>query len=477
MGEDFNKNFYSDNINSSNYSILELEELIENKNHEIKSLENKIKYKNNKILNLKKVNKNLSEVKDEVDLLENEIRANKKKISKLNKSNKKLKKEKKALISSLSWKITSPIRKFKFFIKKISNKFKKSKTTSKKNKTSSSKSNKKNKKSKKKEKISTIENIYDKLYCYHYYFKTYIRADNYKRINLFFDNIDGSINEFKNLFSFLIDYCESNAYDLRIIYNNADFEEFNQFLNNNNIVLKDNVTFLNFKDDNYLDIGLDEKFVCTSWKSAKSLINTYTINSVVYFYLGDLNECTPEECLQIYNICYYPNVVILYDDIVNLNKIKKIDYDYEINANKKTNKGDKLLCIDFNERFIEAIEFLNYLFFNSIIDIDEWDIYMISKNINSTFYLNFDLKINTISEKLNDMDLFIQLGSKEYDSDIHDYNYIKLDYKKINDNNYKCLDINNNDFDTFDSFVPVNVRRYDPSNSLIELFIKIMEIK
>ncbi len=44
----------------------------------------------------------------------------------------------------------------------------------------------------------------------------------------------------------------------------------------------------------YLEIGLNEKYVSTSLRNAKYLINS-NINSVIYFYLPDLDEYAEDE--------------------------------------------------------------------------------------------------------------------------------------------------------------------------------------
>lgn len=61
------------------------------------------------------------------------------------------------------------------------------------------------------------------------FYKMYITARDYKRINIFFDRIDENISEFESLFSFLIKYCNQYSYYMRIIYHQGNLQILKDF--------------------------------------------------------------------------------------------------------------------------------------------------------------------------------------------------------------------------------------------------------
>ena len=427
-----------DNINSKNEKIISLK----NKNKKIaKNKNKKISVKDKKISDLKIKNKKL-----------------KKHINKEKRKNEKLTMEKNEILSSSSWKLTKPLRKFKYLLSKAKSKVKPSSNNiPKKNSSNAATHNKKKK--------GLLKN-YSTISTYPYFYKTYINADYIDRINLFFDKLDTDVYKLKNLFLFIINHCNKFNYNLRIIYNVADLQIFNEFLKKNNLTLPHGTTFLNLKKENYLEISLNESYVCTSWKNAKRLINTATINSTIFFYLDDLNEYTNEELFKISNICYNNNVVVLNDDLDKLKKIKKYCYDYDINIDKKMNNENKILCCDFGDMVIEGIEILDYLFLNNILDINIWEINIISQQNLSRCFEDSNKIIKQIPNKLNDFDLFLKL---DYNKTEIKYggNYINLYLKEEVNNGYNIINIINNDeMDIFDNFIPLKT---DNSKELMYL--------
>ena len=93
--------------------------------NDVNSLKNEIsslKAQNNGLINEVNSSKNeISSLKAQNNGLINEVDSSKNEISSLKAQNKKLKKQNQELLSSTSWKMTSPMRKSKHLIKKIVN--------------------------------------------------------------------------------------------------------------------------------------------------------------------------------------------------------------------------------------------------------------------------------------------------------------------------------------------------------------------
>ena len=437
--------------------ILNLESDVNSQREKILYLENDLNSKNNKVFNLENMNKKLTEENKE--------------ISKLKKQNKNLLKQKNEILGSSSWKITKPIRAIKRNVKKV---FKlKNKVTFKIDSSNEKTVKKYPKKSVSKKSNKKLIKNYSFIKTYPYSYKTYLTNENVKRVNLFFDVIDEDIYRLDSLFKFILEYCKKYDYKLRIIYNNANFKAFNFFLNAHRFSLPDDVAFLNLKDDNYIEVGLNEKYVCSSWKNAKSLINSSCINSIIYYYLDDLSEFNDSEYYNISNVCYSDNVVILNDDSEKLKQFKNFAYDYDIEIYKKVNGKNKILYCDFGEMISEGIELLNYLFLNNILDVKQWSINIISKENISNFYSDSKKLINVVSEKSDDCDLFLKFNFNEEKIEFKNDNVISISAKKVYDKSYDVINISNIDeIDSFNKFVWSKTResKFLPIGEIINNF-------
>ncbi len=429
----------------------QLNEVTEN----IGYLENDVYSKSNKINYLEKENLKLSKENEELLSLKN------KQISKLKRKNKKLSKEKKEILSSSSWKVTGPLRKVKNDAKsalKVKNKVKsmvepngKSYTPSK-----NKKSSKKKKKIRKK-KFSLVPTFPGS-------YKTYITNENIKRVNLFIDEIDKTIFKLKYLFPFILEYCDKYGYSLRIIYHSADFDIFKTFFDINEI--PEYLSLLNLKEENYLDVGLKEKYICTSWKNAKCLMNTSNINSTIYYYLDDLGECDAVDFYRISSMCYENNVVILNDDSNKIKSLKNFSYRYDVAINKKISNENRILCCDFGDMVNEGIELLNYLFLNGILDFNVWSVFIGSKDNVSMIYSDLNNLISKNSEKLN-IDLFLKFDLNEQCFELNNENVIRIIIEKIKDANFNVVDITDiEEVSSFDKFI---LSKVTESNNILQI--------
>ena len=469
------------------------------KNQEIKKLKQKNEEKNQSILDLKKTNTNLRKNNSKLKKANTNLKKNN---AKLKKTNTKLKKERKEILSSSSWKVTSPLRKFKHFSKKIMVSTNKNKNPIE-NELSESLANNQKDKINQKEIVSSSEKSkefnHNERYMYSVKsihspisylspYKTFISNNKIKRVNLFLDEIDETVYKFEKLFSFLMGYCNHYDYSLRIIYSYADFQILKDFLKKNRSILP-NISVLNLKENNYLEIGLDEKYVSTSWKNGGKLIKTNSIGSPIYFYLTDLDECTNEEYLQLSKLCYSENIVILNDNPSKLDKLMKFNFNLKYNINVRLNKEEKKLCYDMGNMPLEGIELFNYLFSNQILDND-WNIDIISNQDLSKIILSSKKILSPISEKLEDYDLFLNLINEEPidsnnensnpnknsnpNNDKIDKNYMYLYYKKELDNSYNSIEISKDNFDEFHNF-NISKPKNEEFNVIGELFKKFME--
>ena len=428
-----------------------------NYNSELLSLENEIKIKNNIIISLKRKNKENNKLIADLKI----------KNRKLNKHKRELLKFKKDILSSSSWTITDPLRKLKYYTKKALKIDTKTKNSNNEDID-----------------IDFKENIIEKVrYIYSIknntlpliqssFYKMYITAIDYKRINIFFDRIDENIYEFEALFSFLIKYCNQYSYSMRIIYHHGNLQILKDFLKNNKLSLPP-ISYLYLKENYYLEIGLNEKYVCTSLKNAKYLINS-NIHSVIYFYLHDLDEYTEEEQIQFSKICYNENVIILNDNWDKLDKLKKFNYHYDFNINQK-DFNEKTLCFDFTELTSEGMELLDYLFLNNLFS--NWKVHLISNCDLSDVLINSKQLFKPISKKSNSYDIFLKLMLKNKNIKLNNENYIKIYFEEEADNNYNLINIFNDDeiysFNTF-SLQNSNKKRFNP---LDEIFNKLNEVE
>ena len=264
-------------------------------------------------------------------------------------------------------------------------------------------------------------------------------------------DMSDEIFKLKYLFPFILEYCNNYDYSLRIIYHGADFDSFKTFLDLYEIPVY--ISLLNLKEDNYLDLGLKEKYVCTSWRDAKCLMNTSSINSTIYFYLDDLSMCNDLDFYRISSMCYENNIVILNDDLNKLKKLKNFSYDYDIEINKKMADKYRILCCDFGDMINEGIELLNYLCLNKILDFNLWSIFIGSKDNISMIYSDINDIINNNPENL-DIDLFLKFDFNKNDSELNNENVIKIIFKKIKDKNYNVLDVTDiGEVFLFDKFI------------------------
>ena len=244
----------------------------------------------------------------------------------------------------------------------------------------------------------SLKKVYEEIYGCPYFYKTYVYDSNIKRINLFFDEIDDCVYGMNLLFQFVLNYCYHDNYQLRIIYNSADFEILKEFLQKNNLSLPKNTVFLNLKSSNYLEIGLEEKYVCTSWKNARALLNTASMNNKIYFYLNDLDNLEKSIYYQVSNICCNSNVICLLDDRKVLQHLKSCQLKFETNHQKLKIKELNQFYCDFKDMFIVGVELLNEAFLKGKFNPDEWMVNIVDYDNDFKFHFDTNVRIRRVTE-------------------------------------------------------------------------------
>ena len=263
----------------------------------------------------------------------------------------------------------------------------------------------------------TLKKIYEKVYNCPYFYKTYINDSDIKRVNIFFDCIDSAVYDMKELFKYVVKFCDKYDYKLRIVYYMADFELLKDFLSINEIKLPSNTVFLNLKSSNYLEVGLNEKYICTSWKNARALLNTCNINTNIYFYLDSLDGVEKEEYYQISNICTNDNICCLVNDVDVLKDIRKCNLKFEVNDVKASFGDANQLYCDFDRMFIVGVEILNDAFLNGVLASNDWKVNIIENVRDFKFHFDTNVSIRKVDEIEDDAALIFVMSYDKKDID------------------------------------------------------------
>lgn len=284
----------------------------------------------------------------------------------------------------------------------------------------------------------TLKKIYEKMYGCVYFYKTYLYDTNIQRINIFFDSIDEKVEDLCELLEYIVKFCNDYDYCLRIIYFSANFETLKAILKKYKIELPSDTVFLNLKSSNYLEVGLDEKYICVSWKTARALLNTSSINSTIYYYLSnDINKLSKEEYYQVSNICMNNHVVVIANDKSDINYIKECHLKFELSDKKLELKQINQLYCDFDKMFIVGIELLDDAFLSGILNCEMWRVNILESEKKINFHFETNVGIKRVNEMSNDADLAFVISYDKKDISL-DCPYISVwvEEKKIKLDNY-----------------------------------------
>ena len=294
---------------------------------------------------------------------------------------------------------------------------------------------------------TSVKGLYYKLFNYYYSINIYLKESENNYYNLFFDSINGNISNYINIINYSINYCKIYNYKLRIIYSNSDLDYLKKLLNKYHID-NSNISFLYLKEDNYLFVSSNDKFMCVSYKCVFALLNSSILKKNIYYYIIHSGQ-TIKEKYWISKACNNPNVICISDRDVYIDNYS-IEYKWVSDYVSKDiyfQTDDFLLSgiIWFNkalnEKIISNINFnivcnrkvsfhfdvdIEAKFENKFIVFDKNEIFKISsrniENVNVMGYLN-KTKSGIKIHSLNNYDL---LNCKNNYQKYCDEDYIKF---------------------------------------------------
>lgn len=276
---------------------------------------------------------------------------------------------------------------------------------------------------------TSVQGLYYKFFNYNYSLNIYLTDEKINRVNLFFDNINEEINKYKEIIDFVINYCITYHYKLRIIYSNSDLDYLNSFFCDNKIKIPKNIEYLYLKESNYLFVGENDKYICTSYKCVNALLNCKIINTCIYFYIIN-SGYTLEEKYYISKMIQNPNVICLSSKKI---MIDKYSIEFEV---KNTIKNEKFYYIA-NDLFLEGIIWINKMLNENIINNYKFNV-LYNKKLNFHFDSDVDVKCESEIFKLDNNEVFkIASGNKD------NINIIGL--LKNEKSNIKIYDLSNYD--------------------------------
>lgn len=165
---------------------------------------------------------------------------------------------------------------------------------------------------------TSVEGLYYKFFNYSYSINLYLKESKNNFLNLFFDHIDKDVKKYLNIILYAIKFCSEYNYKLRIVYGNSELDYLKKILVDNNIKIS-NIEFLYLKEDNYLFVASNDKFICTSYKCTLALLNSKLLKNNIYYYIIEDGR-TIKEKYWISKVCYNPNVICISDKNININK-------------------------------------------------------------------------------------------------------------------------------------------------------------
>lgn len=319
----------------------------------------------------------------------------------------------------------------------------------------------------------TLKKVYEKVYGCVYFYKTYIYDTDVKRVNLFFDAIDDSVESLSDLLKYVVNFCEKKEYVLRIVYFSADFEILKKVLKENQIKLPIQTVFLNLKSSNYLEVGLNEKYICTSWKTARAILNTASIHSTIYYYLPDnIGKLPKEEYYQVSNICFNDNVVVFTKDKKYIDLVKKCNLKFEIGNSKLSLKDfeqNQLYC-DFNKLFIVGVELLNDAFLQGMLDSEKWMVNILESEKDFKFHFDTNVSIRKTS-KINEDANFVFCMSYDKKKVFYDVPYLNAWVEESKDMIKDYVLITNDDYQKMLSGEKFSISTIDNGNSEFQKYL------
>jgi hypothetical protein len=245
------------------------------------------------------------------------------------------------------------------------------------------------------------------------------------RVNIITDSVNaGSL--FGGVITALIfafHLAEKNNADIRIITRSEVAERFrvNEILERINIVFKGQIEFLYAHYSSTVEIDTCEKdiFITTSWWTTYCTLKSISVEKIIYilqedermFYPYGDDSLLAQEMMSHPQLRYVINTKLLFDHLVNsgLNNLKQnalyfepaFDESNYYFTQENTNHKLKLFFYarpnNLRNIFYRALSTLDTALNLGIIDINEWDIYLVGKDLPTNLVFTNGYKPHTIS--------------------------------------------------------------------------------
>ncbi|HMT02226.1 MAG TPA: hypothetical protein PKD00_02795 [Burkholderiales bacterium] len=254
----------------------------------------------------------------------------------------------------------------------------------------------------------------------------YTKNDNSRKINLVTDSINQS-SLFGGVITaiiFTILLAKKNNYDVRIITRLEKAEEFrlNDILNYYDIKFEGNISFVfaYILDKPEIDLSGHDYFVTTSWWTTYAVLQNINPNKVFYLLQEDERMFYPHgddyllcsETLSNEQIKFIINSKLLYDHLIDsgLLNIKSNGLFFEPAFDPKNffwqnqrqlSEKQKLFFYarptHLRNIYYRGIKVIEAAIENGIINLDNWDIYFVGKDLPSSLHINKKYKIQVIN--------------------------------------------------------------------------------
>ncbi len=262
-------------------------------------------------------------------------------------------------------------------------------------------------------KLSTVYSIFEhKKYSYF----SFLENSFNRRLTIFYDD--------QKYFDALITIIEkfSKSTSIRILYNDFDFDRFYHFVNENHIDMS-RIELLKWNSRYYLNVGVDEKFICFDYSILISLLNTSYITFPIYYYV---DECSPNDSHQNMWLSYYVDkkrVVLCGDKDVDFNKYKLVVH----NEIERIHKDIIKIGFQFDKISVAMLNIYQEYFLYQT-NLEHYSFMFNSSNFCKNICFNNNKTIKYQSS-LEDVDVLIKFGYDENYSSHHD-NVIQVYFEK-----------------------------------------------
>ena len=220
------------------------------------------------------------------------------------------------------------------------------------------------------ENTPTIAEWYQKKYQEEYDYKI-LYTNKKKKIQLFAESVS------TELISFLNQFMKEDFFEINIINFKEDRKQLKE--------LKLAISFINLKQNNYLECNTQDIFIVSSLKDIKCLLHNRTFSNHIFYYVE--SQSNEKERLELLNS---KRVFILSNE-------KKVNFqktilEYQLSELNYPESG--IIYLDLDNLKQIGIEQLNQIFLKNILQEENWKVYM-KDNLSYTFQLENHMIVKT----------------------------------------------------------------------------------